>query len=122
MNREEKRRTTKKLKDKGYSKNDIAAMLAYKEIIKNSIVILEGQRVKLNIELIKSDVNYPRKTDKYKDWIDKHKDDIFTAEYDLRHLDKPNLVCLAEDTTNPRWLIFTGDLTVITVKNNDPIN
>jgi hypothetical protein len=53
MNREDKRKTTKILKGKGYSEKDIIAAIAYKESIKNSIIIPEGQQVKLNVKSIK---------------------------------------------------------------------
>ena len=122
MNRKEKRITEKILKAKDYSPEQIERLIATKELIKNSIIIPEGQKVKLNIKSIKDDVNYPRLTDKYKQWVDGHVDDVFTVEYDINHKVNTSLVCLAEDKTEPKWLFWTGNLTIIASENNDSIN
>lgn len=113
MNRESKRNLTKQLKEKGYSKKDIDLAITFKEHTQNSIVIPEGQTVKLNYESITTNINYPRLTDKYKRWIEDHKDDIFTVEYDEKYKTNPSLVCLVEDDTEPKWLQWVGDLIII---------
>ena len=39
-----------------------------------------------------------------------NKDTVFTVEYDEKYKNKPSLVCLKEDTTDPKWLFWVGDL------------
>ena len=73
----------------------------------------EGQKVKLKYDYIKSRTNYLTKTKEYKDFIENNKDKTFTVEYDSNHKNKPNLVCLKEDTTVPKWLFWSEFLEVV---------
>lgn len=109
MNREQRRHPSKiSLDDRIKS-----AVESLQKKEKNSIIIPEGIKVKLNIDRIKKDVNYPRLTDKYKIWVDNHADEVFTVEYDEKHQENPTLVCFKEDTSKPKWLFWTGDLTIL---------
>ena len=44
----------------------------------------DGTKVKLNVNAIRSNRNYSRMTDQYKAFIEEHKDDMFTVEYDAK--------------------------------------
>lgn len=111
INREQKRNQTKLLKAKGFDDNQIATYFALKETELKSKPLIEGQKVKLNLDNIKSHPDYERLSLKYKSWAESHKDNIFTVEYDKHP--KNNIVCLAEDESDPKWLFWTGDLMII---------
>ena len=64
----------------------------------------EGTKVKLNYKWITENPAYSHAQQPYKDFIEKHKDDVFTVEYDDKYRDKPYLVCLKEDDTPIKWL------------------
>ena len=113
MNRNDKRKFEKELKAKGYKHNEIEKMILIKEIMDNKKYLQEGQKVKLNLDKIKSHPDYNKLTEKYKIWVEDHKDDIFTVTYDKKYQINPVLVCLEEDENIPRWLFYEGELTVI---------
>lgn len=106
MNREQKRAFVKKAKKRGVS---VDAAKAYAEIISNGAGktspkqdIVEGEKVKLNVENLKARQNYERMTDLYKEFIDANVDTVFTA-----HVERPTLISLKEE---PKWLFWCGDL------------
>lgn len=75
----------------------------------------EGTKVKLNWELIKRHPDWKIQREDYRTWVEAHKDEVFTVEWDESRKknnskDKKMLVCLAEDTTEPKWLFFTSTL------------
>ena len=84
-----------------------------KEYIKQKNSIPNGTQVKLNLSAIQKDPNYQRKSDKWKEWIEQHKEEIFTVEHDPKFGDQPKVVTLKEDTSDPKWLWFIGDLDVL---------
>lgn len=84
-----------------------------KEYIQQKNSISNGTQVKLNLSAIQKDPNYQRKSDKWKAWIEQHKEEIFTVEYDPKFGDQPKVVTLKEDTSDPKWLWFIGDLDVL---------
>ena len=96
MNREERRQLQKFKKQ-------------HKQISVREERLKEGQRVKLHYQRITSHPDWSKLTQKYRMWVATHKDDIFTVEYDEQHKDGV-LVCLKEDTTEPKWLFYEGDL------------
>ena len=65
----------------------------------------EGQKVKLNYEKITQHPNYQRKVDAYKKFVEMHKDQVLTVEYDPRHNNNPSIVCFAEDASDPKWFV-----------------
>lgn len=71
-----------------------------------------GDKVKLNYSKIISDPDYDRLVPNRKQFIEENKNSIFTVEYDPRHMINPSIVCLAEDTTDPKWLWFVGQLSI----------
>ena len=84
-----------------------------KEYIKQKNSIPNGTQVKLNLSAIQKDPNYQRKSDKWKEWIEQHKEEIFTVEYDPKFGEQPKVVTLKEDTSDPKWLWFIGDLSAL---------
>lgn len=70
----------------------------------------EGDKVKLNMEEIRSSPDWERKTPTYRAWCEAHAGQELTVIYDQNHTDRPELVCLEEDGTEPRWLFSVIDL------------
>ena len=79
----------------------------------NIELVPDGTEVKLNYDAIKSRPQGDL-TDKFKEWVEVHKDQIFHI---TREGSKDSLVCLQEDDSEVRWLF---DLySDILVKNAD---
>ena len=57
--------------------------------------------------------NKQDKSELWLDFVEKHKDDILTVEYDERHKDRPTVFCLKEDTNPVKWLFDISELEVI---------
>ena len=75
----------------------------------------EGSKVKLNYERIME--NTEGKSELYLKFVEEHKDDILTIEYDENHKDSPTIFCLAEDTNPVKWLFDISDLTLVELAN-----
>lgn len=72
---------------------------------------LEGSKVKLNYEHIME--NTEGKSELYLKFVEDHKDDIMTIQYDENHKDSPTIFCLEEDTNPAKWLFDISDLILI---------
>lgn len=72
---------------------------------------LEGSKVKLNYERIIG--NTEGKSELYLKFVEDHKDDIMTIQYDENHKDSPTIFCLEEDTNPAKWLFDISDLILI---------
>jgi hypothetical protein len=101
MNRKQRRKLSKYMKKKD-SYFDILKHLD--DIDNNKVLYEEGESVKLNYESITSQPDYQNMNPKYIEFVETHKNDAFTVEYDLRHKENPTLVCLKEDQSDPKWL------------------
>jgi hypothetical protein len=112
MNREQRRKLNLSPKESAVL-TDLINMSKVKKALDNWKPIPEGTKVKLNIERIKADVNYDRLTDQYKTWIKENQDKTFTVEYDAKHKDNPQLLCLKENVEPVQWLFWEGDLIVL---------
>lgn len=64
--------------------------------------IAEGDKVRLNIELVKTRKNYSRMAEGYKKFVEQNDGTVFTA-----HVERENMISMAEE---PRWLFWSGDL------------
>lgn len=111
MNREEKRALVRKLKAKGYSKVDIDRMVMVKEMMNSSKNLQEGQKVRLNIERLRADVNWSGMNPRYKEWVEAHAGEVFTVKYHPEY--SPSRVCLEECDAVEDWLFWDGDLEVV---------
>ena len=121
MNREQKLAAIRRLQAKGHTKEQAKSMIAQLMSLtdkKNMTPdFAEGDKVMIDLESIKRDADYPRFTDKYKEWIHAHADDVFTVVFDERHRDLPVVVSLQEDTSDPKWLFWTGNLKAVESAN-----
>lgn len=106
MNREQKRAYIKKAKKKGVPQKMAEAHAEIMDISDGKIIepqdIQEGEKVRLNLENIKTRKNYDKMTDKYKLFVETNANTIFTA-----HLERPTLISFVE---KPSWLFYSGDL------------
>ena len=109
INREEKRDYTKKLRKQGRSDEEIKKFIEIKERIHSKGSLNEGDKVKLDIEKIKSHPDWGKMQKSYKQFVEGNNNVIFTVKYDDKY---PNhsIVCLNEDATDPQWLWWEGDL------------
>ena len=116
MNRAQRRQAVKNLqKEKGYKRAEAKRLV---ETFLTDVPLEEGQKVKLNYELMIRHPDWKNQRDDFKEWCTAHKDDIFTVEWDKERKekdasDKKLMVCLAEDETEPKWLFNTLTLTPI---------
>jgi len=108
MNRKDKRALAKKLK---ISYNQLLEMINF-EIADVTVEQLpEGTKVKL-----KTDRILERKeelSDRYVDWVEKHKDDIFTCERDPEFPDDSKRVVFKEDENEVKWSFHVTDLELV---------
>ena len=81
--------------------------------------MLEGDKVKINIKQIKSYANWASLNPQYKEFVENNIDVNFTVEYDKAEEKNPNLVCLKEDTREPKFLWWDGDLLVLDEKDGE---
>ena len=108
MNRADKRNLAKKIKkankklNLGLNKFQLEQYIKFKEQQLESIVLFEGDKVKIDYLGITSRVDYERRRPEYRSFIEENKDTIFTVKYDEKYRNNPWLVSLEEDTTEPR--------------------
>ena len=80
--------------------------------------IQAGEKVKLNYDLITSRPSYAGLTQRYVDWIEANKNNVFTVECVPNYEHKnPVIVELVEDESFPKWLFWIGDL--VRVENEE---
>ncbi len=83
MNREQKRAAIRSLQAKGHTKDQaksmIAQLMSFADKKNMTPDFAEGDKVMIDLESIKRDADYPRFTDKYKEWIHAHADDVFSS-------------------------------------------
>lgn len=72
--------------------------------------LTEGTKVKLDVEKILSKKQVRHLSQKYIDFVNAHKDDVFTVLYTDKFGDNPDIVMLEEDPSDPKWLWWTGEL------------
>ena len=115
-NRRSRRDRLQKLRDVGYTKIEGKYMIdRLSTKTRNPISCWEGEKVKLDFERLANYKDYEKLSDRYKEFIENNRSAVFTVEFDPYRKehntkDKENLVQLVEDTSNPKWLFWAGDL------------
>ena len=79
------------------------------EIILDTIT--EGSKVKLKYDYIMESSS--DKSELWLKFVEEHKDEVLTVEYDEKHKDHPTVFCLKEDTNPVKWLFDISELEVI---------
>lgn len=112
MNRQQRRALARKARKAGMSKDKAEAFARIASGTGEHThrqEILDGDKVRLNVEAIMSRKNYDVMSDKYKEFVENANESVFTA-----HVEQEVLVSLVEE---PKWLFWCGDL--IRVKSNN---
>lgn len=92
-------------------------MAAVEKIFKDATIkhvyetFTEGTKVKLNYDRIME--NTEGKSELYLKFVEEHKDEVLTIEYDDDHKDSPTIFCLKEDTNEVKWLFDISDLILV---------
>lgn len=112
MNRAQKRAEVRMLQKRGV-KREVARKIVTQYY--NDTPLEEGTPVKINYEMMIRHPDWKIQRDDYKEWVEAHKDETFTVEWDATRKernsnDKKLNVCLKEDTTEPKWLFNTATL------------
>lgn len=108
LSRADKRSIAKRY---GLSMRDVERIFKDATIKNVYTTFIEGSKVQLNYDRIME--NTEGKSELYLKFVEEHKDDIMTIEYDANHQDSPTLFCLAEDTNSVKWLFDISDLILV---------
>lgn len=110
MNREERRHPQKIAQTKQLI-STMSEIQKYKDAIEGDWPLKAGDKVQLNLDAIVNRQGYTKTLPAYQKFCEENAGKTFTVEYD-KNL-RQSLVCLAEDTTKPKWLFWIGDLTKV---------
>ena len=108
MSRADKRAFAKRY---GLSMKDVERIFKDATIQNVYETFTEGSKVKLNYDRIME--NTEGKSELYLKFVEEHKDEIMTIEYDENHKNYPTIFCLAEDTNSVKWLFDISDLKLV---------
>ena len=111
MNREDRRKTAKELRSKmGYTQSVGGLSKLIKQAIESqteeAVILEDGNKVRINTELIMSKNGFEIMSDDYKTFIKESKGKTFTA-----HLESNGAFSLVEE---PKWLFLKTELVRIT--------
>jgi len=112
FNREQRRKLKKRLNKSGLSLDAAMELLERRLQAMASDALLEGTKVRLNYESIVNQPSYSKRQQSYRDFVEANKETEFTVQYDDKHT-SGKLVCLAEDTSEQKWLWHVGDLIAV---------
>ena len=120
VNRKQMREYEKILGKKYGSKEEMNAVInvinmmdGFSDMSKFKECLLEGDKVKLNVPMIKSHPDWIKHDSEYKKFVEDNDGVEFTVEYDENKKDKPSVVQLKEDTSRQKWLFWDGNLLVL---------
>lgn len=71
-------------------------------------VLAPGDKVMLDVRRIMSDPDWPHFKLEYQQFVIEHAGDVFTLKKEARQQGPFSFVSFEEDTTDPKWLWFTG--------------
>jgi hypothetical protein len=66
--------------------------------------------------------NTEGKSELYLKFVEEHKDEVMTIEYDENHKNSPTIFCLAEDTNSVKWLFDISDLKLVELAPATEVN
>lgn len=123
MNRQQRRNILKNPKAQEQYDKTLAKLA--KQIIGDAFEstagrLKEGDKVKLDVDYIKNSPAYRvGGNEKRNKFVDDNEGVVFTVIYDKRFTNNPSIVCLEEDTTDPRWLWTTKELLLISEEKRE---
>lgn len=72
----------------------------------------EGDKVKINLSLIRKNKDYKKFSNKYINFLNENKDKVFTIERPSGRLNSwKNIWSFTEDESDPKWCFYANDLT-----------
>jgi len=116
LNREQKREMIRRLRKQGLTKASAeTCIIRMENKTENLPFSFEGEKVKIDFARIVSYPDWNELKENYRNWITEHKDEVFTVQFDPKRKEKNTndvntIVQLEEDTTEPKWLFWAGDL------------
>lgn len=108
MNREQKRAMKRKAESRGIDGHMVDVFIGLQKVKKSTETIMDGDKVRIDVSSIKNHPDYDRLSGLYKEFVESHQDDVFTAVMDNGVGKYGNLFALKEDPTG--WLFWSGDL------------
>jgi hypothetical protein len=117
MSRADKRAIAKRY---GLSMKDVERIFKDATIQNVYETFTEGSKVKLNYDRIME--NTEGKSELYLKFVEEHKDEVMTIEYDENHKNSPTIFCLAEDTNSVKWLFDISDLELVELAPATEVN
>ena len=106
MNREQKRDFIRKASKNGMGKKAAKVFAdSIGSVHSEPQDIQDGDKVIINVDLVKGRKNYESMSTKYKDFVESVGDTVFTARQERK-----NLISLEE---SPQWLFWSGDLIIV---------
>ena len=97
MNREQKRAMKRKAESRGIDGHMVDVFVGLQKVKKSTELIKDGDKVRINISSIKNHPDYDRLSGLYKEFVESHQDDVFTAVMDNGVGKYGNLFALKED-------------------------
>lgn len=110
MNRKQRRKYEQQLRRKGVTQEDIA--MFFKLLAAENRDLRDGDKVLINIERIQSHPNYGKMNPNYKQFLEDHKETVFTIPSVKKGFSKC-FIELEEDTDDPKWLWCSDDLILV---------
>lgn len=109
FNREQRRKLKKRLNKSGLSIDTAIELLERRVQAMSTEALPEGAKVRLDYDAIVHQPSYSKRQPAYREFVEANKDNEFTVVYDDKHT-SGKLVCLAEDTSEQKWLWHSADL------------
>ena len=111
MGRTERRKQAKRIQRRhpGVTFKNALKTATAMEIVSMKSNLQAGDKVKIRVDHIKESVNYKNYSERYREFIEAHKDDVFTLEeVDDKRLQ--NIFQFVEDENDPKWMFCGIDL------------
>ena len=109
MNREQRRTAIKKYRRKGLSKQEAEHFANVQEHLSQPRHFSAGDKVCLRYEKLIHEPGFEDRLPAYREFVKNHKTTVLTVEIPPEY-EHRCLVTLAEDTHEPKWLWWEGDL------------
>lgn len=125
LNREQRRKMEKRLKNGVLNIDTAIAMLERQINTANAPGLPEGTHVRLNVDQIVKRPDYSKMQDAYRQFVESNADTEFTVAYDEKHTSGKLVLLrynrgLAEGETHPAWLFYSGDLIALDALPAEP--
>ncbi len=109
MNLQERRNFQKQAQKKGLDPKVLQAIIKAQKMDNQDFA--NGEKCRLRVDELLNDRPNDRLNQGFRAFVESYRDKIVTVEYDNGRTTPPvRQVCIAEDETEPKFLIYTGHL------------